>query len=190
MKNLGHLLIAIALLASSNLAAARTKKHTLAQGVKQVIDTALVKAPEDNEICFAPDEPCAIKLAKFIESAKGSLDVAIYDVNEDQIVHAILVQSKKIPVRVVVDRKQSKGSHSAVGLLQKAGVKVRFGYQRGIMHDKFTVVDGKRVETGSFNYTNHASTANQENQVYLSTPAIVERYKTRFDKMWGDAKIE
>lgn len=146
-----------------------------------------VIAPEVNETCFSPDEPCALKLKAFIESATSSLDIAIYDINEDQIVHAILVQSKKIPVRVIVDKRQSKGRHSSVSLLRKAGVQVRFGYQRGIMHNKFTLIDGSRIEIGSFNYTNHASTANQENQVYLATPAIVERYKARFEKMWATA---
>ena len=87
-------------------------------------------------------------------------------------------------VRVVVDKKQSKGNHSQVGLLQKAGVELRFGHQRGIMHDKFAIVDGARLETGSFNYTHHAATSNQENQVYLSTPEILSRYTTRFNKMW------
>lgn len=158
--------------------------------MKQVVESALVKAPEDNEVCFAPDEPCAVKLAKFIASAKTSLDIAIYDINEDQIVHAILVQAKKIPVRLVVDRRQAKGRHSAVGLLQKAGVSLRFGHQRGIFHNKFAIVDGKRIETGSFNYTFHASTANQENQVYLGTATIVERYKIRFHRMWRDAKTQ
>jgi phosphatidylserine/phosphatidylglycerophosphate/cardiolipin synthase-like enzyme len=51
------------------------------------------------------------------------------------------------------------------------------------MHNKFTLVDGTRLETGSFNYSHQASTANQENQLYLGTPEIVARYKARFEKM-------
>jgi len=144
-----------------------------------------VKAPENNEACFAPDEPCSQKLALFIASATVSLDIAIYDINEEQIVHAILVQAKKIPVRVIVDKRQSKGEHSSVALLQKAGVPLKFGHQRGIMHDKFTLVDGKRLETGSFNYTFHASESNQENQLYLATPEVVNRYQARFERMWA-----
>ena len=142
------------------------------------------------EACFSPDEDCAAKLAKFIESAHKSVDVCIYDINEDQIVHQLLVKAKSVPVRVVVDRRQSKGSHSAVGLLQKAGIDVRFGTQRGIFHDKFIVIDGVRIETGSFNYTHHASTANQENQLYLSEPSIVNRYHDQFEKIWSKAKVD
>ena len=140
------------------------------------------------EVCFSPDEGCAEQLSKFIDSAQKSVDIAIYDLNEEQIVHQLLIQSKKILIRVVVDRRQSKGSHSAVPLLLKAGVKLKFGHQRGIMHNKFTIVDGVRVETGSFNYTHHAATANQENQIYFSAPEAVEKYKARFEKIWNAAK--
>lgn len=165
---------------------ARRKPRGFVDAAMNKIEDSLVKPPADNEVCFSPDEPCDVKLWKFIQTAKKTLDVAVYDVNEPKIVHEILVASKRLPVRVLVDRRQSHGEHSLVGLLVKAGASVRFGKQRGIMHNKFTIVDGDRLETGSFNYTNHASQANNENQVYLSTPAIVERYKKRFDEIWAE----
>jgi phosphatidylserine/phosphatidylglycerophosphate/cardiolipin synthase-like enzyme len=174
--------LALVALAAYGFAPVLAAKHSTSPGP--------VPAPLDNETCFSPDEPCSAKLKTFIASAQTSLDIAIYDINEEEIVHAILVQSKKIPVRVIVDRRQSKGSHSSVALLQKAGVQVRYGYQRGIMHNKFTIVDGSRVEVGSYNYTSHATVANQENQVYLGVPSIVERYKVRFEQMWAAAKEE
>jgi phosphatidylserine/phosphatidylglycerophosphate/cardiolipin synthase-like enzyme len=150
-------------------------------------EKALVAAPKDQETCFSPDEPCDAKLIKFIETAQKSVDVAIFDLTLDQLVHVLALQSKKVEVRVVVDSRQAASAHSLVSTLVKAGVSVRYGHQRGIMHDKFTIVDGAMIETGSFNYTNHATESNQENQVYLASPAIAERYKTRFEKIWKSA---
>ncbi len=148
----------------------------------------MVSPPRDKEVCFSPDSRCDLKLVKFIESAQKSIDVAVFDINLDSLVHQLLVKSKKIPVRVLADRRQSKGPHSLVSTLVKGGVEVRIGRQRGVMHHKFTVVDGKRLETGSFNYTNHASRANQENQLYLDDPGIVARYKEQFEESWSRAK--
>lgn len=145
-------------------------------------------APKDNETCFSPDGNCDQKLWKFIQTAKTSLDIAVYDITHEKIVHEIAVASKKVPTRVVVDRRQAKEPRSLVSTLIKAGVEVRYGAQRGIMHDKFTLVDGSRVETGSFNYTQGATFKNQENQIYLSDKGIVETYKQRFEKMWKEAK--
>ena len=190
MSQLIYLTFSLALLFTPATSIARSRKHPIRDKIAHTIDTALVSAPIDNETCFSPDEPCDIKLVKFVESAKASLDIAIYDINLDQLVHQILIQSKRIPVRIVVDKKQAHGSHSSVPLLQKAGVQLRFGHQRGIMHNKFTIVDGRRLETGSFNYTGHAATANQENQMYISTPNVVERYRGRFEKVWASATAE
>jgi phosphatidylserine/phosphatidylglycerophosphate/cardiolipin synthase-like enzyme len=66
---------------------------------------------------------------------------------------------------------------------------VRIGRQRGVMHNKFTIVDGRMVQTGSFNYTNSGSERNEENQIYLAKPAIVERYERRFEDIWSRARM-
>jgi len=145
-------------------------------------------APVDNETCFSPHEPCDVKLWKFIQSAKTTLDIAVYSITHPKIVHEILVTSKKIPTRIIVDRSQSKGTHSLVSLLIKAGADVRYGTQRGIMHHKFTLVDGARLQTGSFNYTDGATFKNQENQIYLSEVGVVTRFKHQFEEMWKTAK--
>jgi len=142
----------------------------------------------DQQVCFSPDEACDEKLTEFISHARKSIDVAVYDINLDPLVHQLLLMHKKIKVRLVVDQRQSKGQHSLVSTLIKAGAQIRFGHQRGIMHNKFVLVDYQRLETGSFNYTHHASKANNENQVYLSAPEIVQRYQNRFDQIWEEAK--
>ncbi len=168
--------------------ARRTKKNpNLLDQLGARIDAAWVKTPIDEEVCFSPEEHCDIKLVKFIDSAKSSLDIAVFDITLDQVAHHILVQAKKIPVRMVVDRRQAKGNHSLVRTLIKGGISLKIGRQRGLMHNKFTIVDGKMVETGSFNYTNGASTSNSENQIYLEKPAIVSRYRNEFERLWANA---
>lgn len=144
--------------------------------------------PKDMEVCFSPDEPCDAKLVQFVRSAQTRIDVAIYDINQEQLLHQLLLKAKNLPVRILVDKRQSEGVHSSVGMLVKAGANVRYGHQRGIMHNKFMIVDGKMVETGSYNYTHHATLANNENQIYLSSPAVVARYEGRFNKIWHEGK--
>ncbi len=160
----------------------------LAKLVSDTVDEARIKPPVDKEVCFSPDDRCDLKLVKFIDSASKSIDVAVFDINLDQLVHHLLVQARKIRVRVLVDRRQAHGRHSLVSTLVRGGVPVRYGKQRGVMHHKFTVVDGKRLETGSFNYTNHAYRANQENQLYLDDPRMVESYVKAFEKAWAQGK--
>ena len=164
---------------------ARKKKDKLAEQIVEMVDEKFMPPPKSNEVCFSPENHCDIKLLKFIQSAEKSIDIAIYDINLDQIVHAVLVKAKTIPVRILVDQKQAKTRNSLVSTLKAAGANLKFGRQRGIMHNKFTLIDGKRLETGSFNYTHGGAFMNNENQIYLDTPEIVEAYKARFEKIWN-----
>jgi len=163
---------------------AEARSHKFAKKLEQEAIDLTTPAPKDNEACFAPDENCDAKLVKYILSAKESLDIAIFELTHQKIVDAIVQQSFKIKVRLIINRKMSKDNDKAIETLRENKVFFRIGKQKGIMHNKFTILDGKRLETGSFNYTNAASHSNQENQIYLSTPSIVERYKERFQKMW------
>jgi phosphatidylserine/phosphatidylglycerophosphate/cardiolipin synthase-like enzyme len=166
---------------------AATKKLNSSAKPTAEIDLSQVAAPVDDEVCFSPEGHCDLKLLKFIQSAQKSIDVAVYDINLDALVHELLAKSKKgVSVRLVVDKRQASEKNSLVATLIKAGGDLKYGHQRGIMHNKFVIVDGHRLETGSFNYTNHASVANNENQIYLSTPAVVERFQKRFADLWEE----
>lgn len=170
---------------------ARSLKSAISKEAKELAKKAADKvedsnttAPKDNEACFSPDQNCDEKLRKFILSAKESIEVAIFDINLKGIVDALVEQSSKVKVRLVVNRKLSKDSAPAIDRFRENKMFFRVGKQAGIMHNKFVIVDGKRLETGSFNFTNGAANKNQENQLYLSTPGVVEQYKERFQKMW------
>ena len=147
--------------------------------------------PKNLETCFSPDESCDQRLMALIRSAETSVDVAIYSVTHQGIVDAIVeVQKRGVKVRMVVDRSQSKGTRSLVGDLQDAGVPLKIGTCSGIMHNKFTIVDGEIIETGSFNYTDGATGANAENQLYLTDANPIPRYQANFDRLWARGKGE
>lgn len=176
------------LLTGSGVEASRHKKRSMVDLAEDSVAIALVPVPEDLEVCFSPEERCDLKLVKFIDSAQKSLEVAIFDINLGLLVDHLIAQSKKIAVRMVVDRKQALSDHSAVRKLLGAGVSIRFGNQRGIMHNKFVIVDGRMMETGSFNQTNGASFMNNENQLYLANPKVLQKYQKRFEQLWQRAK--
>jgi phosphatidylserine/phosphatidylglycerophosphate/cardiolipin synthase-like enzyme len=186
---IGCFLLFVLLLVAGRSSEASRRKSRLVQALSSFVDEATVIPPVDREVCFSPEERCDLKLVRFVESAKNSIDLAVFDINLDQLVHSLLVASKRgVRVRVLVDARQAKGAYSLASTLKKGGIKVRRGRQRGLMHHKFTIVDGKRIETGSFNYTNHATKAKQENQVYLDDSGIVSRFVVRFELSWGEAK--
>jgi phosphatidylserine/phosphatidylglycerophosphate/cardiolipin synthase-like enzyme len=52
------------------------------------------------------------------------------------------------------------------------------------MHNKFMVVDGVFLLTGSFNWTFQAGANNQENLLVVDHPFYIERYTAEFEKLW------
>ena len=58
------------------------------------------------------------------------------------------------------------------------------------MHNKFTIVDLKQIETGSYNYTFNATMNNLENQIYLSDESLVKKFSEEFEKMWVEGLFE
>lgn len=144
-----------------------------------------------NDVCFSPGK-CSDKLVSFVASAKKSVDVAVYLLTYKPISDALIAQHKNgVTVRVVVDAGESGIPTSKVAALAAAGIPVKYGVQSGsgIMHDKFIVVDGTMLETGSFNFTQSATMINQENQVYLNDASIVALYVSHFNAMWVASSV-
>ena len=137
------------------------------------------------DTCFSPAGGCDKKLIQFIDNAKSSLDIAIYSITHSGIAQAIIsAKNRGLAVRMVVDRSQSKGKSSLVSNLQSAGIPLKIGNFAGIMHNKFTIVDGEFMETGSYNYTGNATNNNGENQLYLNDSGVIQRYMANFEEIY------
>lgn len=140
------------------------------------------------DTCFSPVERCDLKLIALLQTATKSLDIAIYSITHPQIVAAIIAaKTRGVKVRMVVDRQQSTGTSSLVTLLKSSGISLRVGNVQGIMHDKFSIVDKRTLETGSFNYTNNASESNAENQIYLNDPSTILKFEVIFAALWSSS---
>ena len=48
------------------------------------------------------------------------------------------------------------------------------------MHNKFCIIDGKTLITGSYNWTNYAETRNLENIIVSTEPSVIEEYTDCF----------
>lgn len=187
-RSLGLIALFLSLwIGTETVARQKVKKTRKVEENVAALNLSQVPLPEDQEVCFSPEEACDLKLLKLVDSAKESIDVAIYDINLPALVSLLIEKSKTTKVRIVADQRQSKGEHSRLNALIDAGAAVRLGHQKGIFHNKFVIIDNSLLETGSFNFTRHASTANQENQVYLTSPKVLVRYHKKFEQIWEDA---
>lgn len=163
------------------------------------------------DVLFSPTEGRAIekRIADEIGRAKKRVSVAIYQFTSKQIAEALAsAKARGVDVRVLLDGHQadykSKQSQHVLDILEKAKLSIRMVYPEGVaakstgrgndadrakFHDKFCVVDGATVITGSYNWTVLADEQNHENLLVLSSRDVARKYADQFDKVWKDEKI-
>ncbi|KAB8306703.1 phospholipase D family protein [Erwinia endophytica] len=124
-----------------------------------------------------------------ISGAKKSVDVAAYSFTSKPVAAALVAaKNRGVSVRVVADEKANNDRYTAVTFLANMGVPVRLDAQYAIMHNKFMVVDGDTVQTGSFNYTASAARRNAENALLVQgAPELANTYQAEFNRLWSES---
>lgn len=160
------------------------------------------------DIVFSPaasDANHLTRIAKEIDDAKSTLDIAIYSFSDAGIKEALgRAVARGVKVRLVFNeggaQERMTGtakSSSMSGQLEALGVDVRFVNK--IMHHKFMIVDGPRDEvsraktarlvTGSANWSSSAATKFDENTLFIKSNArLVTLFQRDFDTMWSHSR--
>ncbi|MFB6364318.1 phospholipase D-like domain-containing protein [Paenibacillus elgii] len=129
-------------------------------------------------------------LIDVINSAKETLDIAIYSITHQDIVTAIQDAKKRgVAVRVLTDKTKSEGKAQgkALKILGGAGIPIKINSHSGHMHLKVTIADKKVVTSGSLNYK-ASSTKNDDVLVVIREESAAKTFTDEFEKMWNDTK--
>jgi len=134
---------------------------------------------------FCPEDHCSSVVIQWISRANKSIDLAMYSFTLDSIGDALIeAQSRGVAVRVILERSQVN-QWSEYSRLRSAGIKVVLDENDNYMHNKFMVIDGKVVLTGSYNYTKQADTQNDENLIVIEDSRVAKAYEDEFNEMWS-----
>src|SRR5207247_4467470 len=97
-----------------------------------------------------------------------------------------------VKVVLLMDRNETVGAQASIhDKLEKAGTENRlFSPLGGIMHNKVIIVDGKKVEWGSYNYTHRAENVNFENATFLADDKLALQYHADFMAIYNQATPE
>jgi phosphatidylserine/phosphatidylglycerophosphate/cardiolipin synthase-like enzyme len=141
----------------------------------------------DTKVYFSPDGGCQDAIISQINKAKKSIDVAMYNLTSREIAKELAdANSRGVKVRVFMDEKAANGNKYAKdSYLSQSGIEVRYYRARkGIMHNKFAVIDNQVLITGSFNWTPTANWENEENLLIITDTDVVKQYSRRFENIW------
>jgi phosphatidylserine/phosphatidylglycerophosphate/cardiolipin synthase-like enzyme len=93
-----------------------------------------------------------------------------------------------VRVRLVTDtdtlESRDREEQAIFARLREANIPVVPDSRRPIMHNKFTIVDGEWVQTGSWNYTVNDTYRNNNNQIIIQSRELAANYTAEFEKMF------
>jgi phosphatidylserine/phosphatidylglycerophosphate/cardiolipin synthase-like enzyme len=123
-----------------------------------------------------------------VERTKKSLDVAVFELKSKLITDAIIdAYSRGVKVRIVTGQLGYKEQGATFNQLEGAHIPLVVRPDKSaLMHSKFAIFDGSTVWTGSWNYTENATYANNENAVVLDGAAFAACYQRVFNQMFED----
>jgi len=134
---------------------------------------------------FSGEGSIGAGLTQALREAKQQITLALYGFNNMQLAKELAKLAKKgVVVRLKVDTAKSleKKTGGVVDFLKVAGVQVQSVASDGRNHNKFAVIDGRRVITGSYNWTFKAE-QNWENLLFLECPELAQKYEREWERI-------
>lgn len=131
--------------------------------------------------------PAEDALLARIGGASATIDIALYGLNRQSLVDALIAaHNRGVAVRVVGDDDAAAGEYSAAyQALTAAGIPlVTDASASKIQHNKFVIFDGQVVWTGSTNFTDTCLTLNANNSLVITDTLLADIYTTEFEEMW------
>jgi len=144
-------------------------------------------------VYFAPCKPLNPagvddRLIAFLEGAEASIDAAFYELQLPEAAEVLIAQHQAgVAVRLVSDSHYEE--RDAVRQCMAAGIPVVFDERSPFMHNKFCIVDGRRVWTGSTNITENGMFRNNNNALWLESPELAVNFAGEFLEMFEDGRF-
>ncbi|MBV6438667.1 MAG: hypothetical protein EPGJADBJ_00291 [Saprospiraceae bacterium] len=121
-----------------------------------------------------------------IEAAQQTIDVAMYNNNRDDIVHALeQARARGVRVRYIAALDAFNGALDPAPSFQ-----VLYGNELALMHNKFMVTDAGLTDhcwvmSGSLNWTTGNMTQDFNNTLFIQDQSLARAYELEFEEMWG-----
>lgn len=142
----------------------------------------------DVQVGFSPEGSARELVLQVINQAHTSIQMIGYSFQATDIAQALVnAHARGVNVRIVIDKKRNRAiaSKKAMQFIASNGIELRIDGHYHIQHDKTMIVDGKIVETGSFNFAPSAETENSENVVVIrDMPDVTRQFINHWQSRW------
>jgi phosphatidylserine/phosphatidylglycerophosphate/cardiolipin synthase-like enzyme len=143
----------------------------------------------ETSVLFSPNGGCQDAIIKEIAKAQKTIDIAMYYLTSREIAQELVrAKDRNVKVRIVLDQSQENQAYSKSRYLIKRGLEIKYYVGSGLMHNKFAIIDGNVLITGSFNWTATANEKNEENLLIMTDKDLIKKYQERFEYLWEKSR--
>jgi phosphatidylserine/phosphatidylglycerophosphate/cardiolipin synthase-like enzyme len=136
---------------------------------------------------FSPVDKVVDKLVAEMNGAQHSIKFMMFTFTQKDITNAMIARAKAgVQVEGVIENRGA--SQGSAPTFYCAHVPAKLDGNKYTMHHKVVIIDDKTVITGSFNFTQTANDANDDNVLVIDSPAVATLYNQEFDRVYGMAK--
>lgn len=144
-------------------------------------------AEADVRVYFSPEHRPERRIEEVLDSAENSLALEIYAFTSPRLARALADAYRRIgDVRVLMDSGQYhawKAQRKVFQFLRENGVPVVLDLEASLNHNKLLIEKGRRIVTGSYNWTKAARTQ-VENIIVIANPVIADFCWDHFERRW------
>ena len=162
------------------------EKSTQIMTLQSQVNLLQAKNLELIDVSFSRVDDTSSLIRTWIGKANSTIDVAIYSFTQNSIGDALVAaKGRGVNVRVIMEQDTISDSGSEYSWLQSKGIAIRTDSSEGLMHDKFFIIDGKVIGTGSYNWTTAAENDNSENLLIVRSESLATKYLNEFNYLWS-----
>ncbi|MGN1149900.1 MAG: phospholipase D-like domain-containing protein [Sutterella sp.] len=141
-----------------------------------------VQDVESMSVVFTPGASGYNAITRLIDGAARTIRVGAYHFRSPTITDALIrARQRGADVALIMDAKNLKSPANEGPRAAEAGIRVYVDTAHKIHHNKYIVVDGLWVETGSFNFHDPAEYRYAENLIIVKSAMLAREYEANWE---------
>ena len=151
------------------------------------------------QVFFSPNGGAREAILKEIEKAEKEINIAMYVFTDRELSNSLVrARERGVEIKVLLDGKSAEEiEYSKHYFLSERDLNVKldkthrsYGNKyKGIMHNKFAIIDNSTLITGSYNWTHSAEELNDENLLIIKDKEeLISKFRNKFEELWDKSK--
>ena len=140
---------------------------------------------------FSPGGMTEDMLVSAIDASRRTIDAVTFTFSSTKLADAIVrAQKRGVRVRFMMDKNMATKTPLARQVIN-SGAEFKYSTGRkgkGAMHNKFAILDGRVLETGSFNWTSNAEVNSFENVILINNQWTIQAYQKKWQFLFDQAE--